>query len=65
MGSEHAHDISPQSLPAFGWAAGLNAAYVIIELKILPVGAERMAAGPGVFDWRVSISVKAKAATPC
>ena len=31
MGSEHAHDISPRSLSAFGWAAGLNAAYVIIE----------------------------------
>ncbi|HVB79629.1 MAG TPA: cation diffusion facilitator family transporter [Candidatus Binataceae bacterium] len=31
MASEHAHDISPQSLPAFGWAAGLHAAYVAVE----------------------------------
>jgi cobalt-zinc-cadmium efflux system protein len=31
MGSGHAHDVSPQALPAFGWAAGLNGAYVIFE----------------------------------
>jgi cobalt-zinc-cadmium efflux system protein len=31
MGSEHAHDISLHTLPAFGWAAGLNATYVLIE----------------------------------
>jgi cobalt-zinc-cadmium efflux system protein len=31
MASGHLHDILAGAMPAFGWAAGLNAAYVIIE----------------------------------
>jgi cobalt-zinc-cadmium efflux system protein len=31
MGAGHAHDVSAQMLPAFGWAAALNAAYVVLE----------------------------------
>ncbi len=31
MASEHSHEIITDAMPAFGWAAGLNTGYVIIE----------------------------------
>jgi cobalt-zinc-cadmium efflux system protein len=31
MASAHSHDVLVEAMPAFGWAAGLNAAYVILE----------------------------------
>lgn len=31
MAEEHSHDILGEAIPAFGWAAGLHAAFVIVE----------------------------------
>ena len=32
MAGEHSHDLLTKATPAFGWAAGLNAGYVIVEV---------------------------------